>query len=458
MFDSPVFRRFATERPIAVMGQLALGRLLDSQLVDDLFARTSETQYERRLMFSSLSKMMCSVVMCKQPSVNAAYKKMEDELGVSLNAVYGKLERVEPGISQAMVRHSYQQVLGVRKSFRGIPQNDVPGYRTRILDGNHLSKTEHRLAETRNITAAPLPGKSLVVLDPRYEAIADLFPIEDGHAQERSALDEVIATIRRYDLWVGDRNFCTLKMMYVIDEKDAAFAIRHHQQLGELKLSRRKKIGRCETGMVYERTMDLPEYNGRTMTVRRIEVELTDPTRDGATLLVILTNLPKDDADALKIASIYRDRWKIETAFQVMTESLRCEVQPLCYPKAALFAFSLACVAYNALAIVKAAIAVERGREEADRLSHYYIALELAQTTDGMLIAIPAERWLKVASLPLKEFTDRMRKIAENIDLTVYRKSQRGPKKPKPKKKHKKNVVHVSTAKILARRKQINAC
>lgn len=458
LFEDPLFGRFCSERPIAVMGQLALSRLLDPKSVDEIFEQVSEVQYERTLMFSSLAEMMSAVVLSKQASVNAAYKKMKDELGVSLNAVYGKLDRVEPRISKALVRYAYQQVVAIRKEFRGTPQNDIPGYRTRILDGNHLGKTEHRLAETRNSTAAPLPGKSLVVLEPRYEAIADYFPIEDGHAQERSALDDVIETVRRNDLWVADRNFCTLKLMYEIDSRNAFFVIRHHEKLEGEGLGKRKRIGNSETGVVYERTMKISKYDGRRMTVRRIEVELKEPTRDSDYVLVILTNVPKEDADALKIAQIYRDRWKIETAFQVMTQSLRCEVNTLCYPKAALFAFSLACVAYNALALVRAAIAVERGRTEADLLSHYYLALEIAQTTDGMLIAIPVERWLEVSSLPLDEFTERMRDIARNIDLDVYRKAKRGPKKQKPKKKHKKNVVHVSTAKILAQRKEKSAC
>ena len=112
--------------------------------------------------------------------------------------------------------------------------------------------TEHQLAETRDITAAPLPGKCLAVLDPRFEAIVDFFPIEDGHAQEHSALDELLETVQRNDLWVGDRNFCTLKLLYSISTAKAAFVIRHHKKLEGLGLSKRKKVGKCDTGVIYE--------------------------------------------------------------------------------------------------------------------------------------------------------------------------------------------------------------
>ena len=455
MFDDPVFASFATKRPIAVLSQLALSRLLDSSVVDELFLEHAEEQYQRKLSFSSLTKLMSMVVMSKAASVNAGYKKLKDELGVSLNAVYNKLDRVEVGISQALVRHSYAQVSAIRKSLGGNQHNCLPGYRTRIFDGNHIGKTEHRLKETRSNSAAPLPGKSLVVLDPRYEAIVDFFGIEDGHAQERSALDPLLETVRKGDLWIGDRNFCTIKPIVQIDRRHAAFIIRHHQKLVGVKLSTRRKIGASDTGTIYERKMTISiDRKGTLMELRRVEVDLFQPTRDGDSTVAILTNLSPQDADAVKVAELYRTRWKIETAFQTLTTTLNCEINTLCYPKAALLVFALALVAYNSLAVVRATIARARGREFAAQMSHYYMALEIAETTDGMLIAIPLPQWINAAKVEMPKFTSQMLKIAEAIDLDLYKKSKRGPKKKPTKRKFEKNKVHVSTAKILALRKQ----
>lgn len=452
MFTDPIFRAFAKKRPIAVLGQMALGRLLDAETLNRLFAESADVQYERSLMFSSVVELLSAVVLGKHPSVNAAYKKAKDEIGVSLNSVYGKLDRLEPQIGQALVRHSFAQIAEIRKEIGGNPRHDVAGYRTRIIDGNHLSKTQHRLAETRKSTAGPLPGKSLVVLDPRYKAIVDFFPIEDGHAQERSALDEVLATVRSKDLWVADRNFCTLKPMFEISNRGAAFIIRHHKKLIGQDLSERKEAGTCDTGVIYERTMTVV-YEGDELVLRRIEVDLTKPTRDGSKTLVILTNLSVDEADAEKIAAVYQGRWRIEKAFHTLTVSLNCEIRTLCYPKAALFAFALAIVAYNALAVVHAIIAVAKSREEADSLSSYYMALEIGQTTDGMLVVLPSEKWLELAEVPLNEYLAAARVIAAEIDISVYRKAPTRKRKKPTKKKHQKNKVHVSTARLLAQRK-----
>jgi IS4 transposase len=448
-----MFQRFASERPVAVMTQMALTHLLDPDSLDRLFVDNAEHQYERTLQFSTLAELVASVVLGKNASVNAAWKRMRDQLGVSLTATYGKLQRIEPGLSQALVRYAYQQTVAVRKAFGTRPRHDIAGYETRILDGNHLAGTEHRLKETRDITAAPLPGKSLVVMGPRYDAICDYFPIEDGHAQERTALDDVLATIRRDQLWVADRNFCTLKFLYGIAARCSVFIIRQHGNLVGKALGRLKKAGRTETGTVYVQKYRLPVYGDRpAMIVRRVVTKLDTPTRDGDSEIAILTNIPPNRAEAIQVAEIYRRRWRIETAFMHLTEALTCEIHTLCYPQAALFCFANALVAYNALAIIKAAIDAAHGPEVVASLSHYYLAREIAETTDGMLIALPPEEWTGFAAMPPQAFATLLRSVAAQMDPRNYRKSPRGPKKLKPKKKHQRRSVHVSTKKILDKR------
>ncbi len=452
MATAEVIERFMRERPISVMAQMVLDRCLNPQTVDQLFRDQATEQYERRLLFSAVAKLMASVVLGRQPSVNAAYKKMKEEVGVSLNALYNKLDRVELGLSQALVRHSYAQVEKLGSLLETGQTPYVEGYRCRILDGNHVSATEHRLLETRDYAAAPLPGKLLVVLDPCLEAIADLFPIEDGHAQERSGLDPVIETMQAKDLWIADRNFCTLKFLYSIQQRQAKFVIRQHGKLpGEL-VGKRKRMGRTSAGVVYEQTLKLQAYDGQTLEVRRIEVELTTPTRDGDKTIAILTNLSAEEAHAVRVSEIYRERWRIETAFQKLTTTLNCEINTLCYPRAAIFAFALASVAYNAIALLLTAVRAERGKEKADGMSFYYLGLEIAQTYDGMMVAVPSTHWTKIYRLSDSAFVAALRSVARHIDFSVYRKAPRGPKKVKPPKKRSRKHVHVSTFQILAAR------
>lgn len=454
LFKDPIFLRFASERPFATMTQMVLRRMLKPDDIDQLFDEHAQQQYHQSLLFSALTRLVSGVVLGKHASMNAGYKKMKEQLGVSVTAVYEKLQRVELPIVQQLVRQSYQQSVAICKEVGCVAHNDLPGYTTRILDGNWLAGTEHRLEETRTSTEAPLPGKSLVVYDPRYHAVSDFFPMEDAYSQERSGLDDVIQTLKKHELWIADRNFCTLKFLYAIAAKCGVFVIRHHNQLHGTQKGKLRKIGRSETGIIYENKLLLPERDGKQITVRRVVVHLYEPTRDGEVEVVLLTNLPVEDADAVVVSDLYRTRWKIETAFGHMTVAMNCEIKPLCYPKAALFCFASALMAYNAFAVMKGAVAAEHGRRESEMLSHYYLALEISEATDGMLVVLPEERWGEMDEIPDEDFAAQLRDIVAGIDLSRYRKSIRGPKKAPPKRTNKCNAGHVSTKRILDKRNE----
>ena len=48
----------------------------------------------------------------------------------------------------------------------------------------------------------------------------DVFPCEDGHAQERSLLTGVLPSVEAGDVWIADRNFCTNKFLFGIAARE----------------------------------------------------------------------------------------------------------------------------------------------------------------------------------------------------------------------------------------------
>ena len=56
--------------------------------------------------------------------------------------------------------------------------------------------------------------------------ITDIVPCQDGHAQERSLLDSILAKVRARDLWVADRNFCVRHFLLGIAARGGFFIIR----------------------------------------------------------------------------------------------------------------------------------------------------------------------------------------------------------------------------------------
>jgi IS4 transposase len=454
MLLDTIFAPFVKERPICVMARAVLERLLDARRLDDLFTHTAQQQYTRELMFSSLVQLMSEVVLGVHPTVHAAYQANPEAIGVSTTALYNKLDRVETGVSAALVRDSAKLAEPVVKALGASHPRWIPGYQIKVLDGNHLSSTEHRLQDLRGTWAAPLPGPALVVLDQQRLLITDAILSEDGHAQERSLIPEVLQRVEADQLWIEDRNFCTLGLLFGMHQRGAAFVVRQHGQLPGEWLGRAKRTGTTRSGPVYEQAMQVRDSaTGETMRLRRITIKLRVATRDGDTELHILSNVPSGRATASQLARVYGKRWSIETAFFEITTTLTCEINTLGYPKAALFAFCLALLAYNAVSLIKAALRSEQGRKKInDEVSGYYLSLEIGRTYDGMMIAIPAPHWQFFRDLSDRDFADALRELASSVKLSRYQKHPRGPKKKPPERTPYENGKHISTAKLLANR------
>jgi hypothetical protein len=455
MLLDPLFDRFVAGSPLSVMARATLEHTLPAHALDDLFERTAERQYTRELLFSSLVDLMSLVVCGTQPHVQAAFHAQVDRLPVTLKAVYDKLQRIEPRVSAELVRFVAQRCEPLIRQLRGTCRDWLPGYRVKVVDGNHLAATQHRLKETRGRAAAPLPGLSLVVLDPALMLAIDVLPCEDGHAQERSLLPALLTQVSRRDVWIADRNFCTAAFLSGIAERGGYFLIRHHANLALEAAADWGEEQPGETGGVAERAVRVLQDGREVLAARCIRVRLAQPTRTGEAELLVLTNLPVADADAVQVAELYRRRWTVETMFQELTCHLGCEVNTLCYPKAALFAFCVALVAYSVLAVVKAALRAEHGEETVrEEVSGYYVALELAGMYQGMMVAIPPESWAGFAELERGEMVAVLRQLAGKVDLRRYRKHPRKPKKVPPKRVADKNQPHIATARLLEQRRK----
>jgi hypothetical protein len=336
MLYREIMDRFVEHSPVSVMFRATLENVVTPKLLDEMFCETAQRQRSGELLFSAIVDLLAVVATGSRKSVNDAYRAKEKEFSVSVASVYNKLNGVETEVSRQMVRQATLRMTKVVQSLEPQRKPLLRGYRTKIIDGNHLAATEHRLAELRDVASGPLPGFALVVLEPDRMLASDVFPCEDGHAQERSVLPQVLATVEKMDLWIADRNFCTTQYLFGVATRQAAFLIRQHRQnLNYELLGKRRKIGRCPRGVIYEQQMRLVDENGTYLEVRRVTLELSKPTRDNETEIHILTNLPAKVATARKVCDLYLGRWKVEKAFQELDQALHGEIKTLGYPGAA---------------------------------------------------------------------------------------------------------------------------
>jgi hypothetical protein len=166
--------------------------------------------------------------------------------------------------------------------------------------------------------------------------------------------------------------------------------------------------------------------------------------------VAILTNLPTADADALTVSDLYLKRWQIENMFQTITDTFHCELNTLGYPRAALFVFCIALVAFNILSTLKAALKQVHGAAVIDQqLSDYYVVEDVQATWRGLEIAILPTDWQPFGTMPPNDFAQYLQTWAAQVNLNRFRKSKRGPKKPTTKKQFDPKHPHVSTARLL---------
>jgi IS4 transposase len=463
MLLAPMFDQFVEDSPLTVMARALMENALQPGPIDEMFERTATVQYTDKLLFSSVVEMMGLVVCGIYDSPRAVYLSRRDLFPVALTNVYEKLNGIELPVMQQLVRDNATCLTEVVQALGGTLPPLLPGFTVKILDGNCIAGTQHRIQELRDIAAAPLPGKSLNVFDPQLGLVTDVFLCEDGHAQERAMLGPVLDSVQQGELWIEDRNFCTVGWLCgVVLRRKAHVLVREHKNLPWTAVNDLRYVGRTETGEVWEQDVVLtPEdatiatEDGAGLKLRRILIKLDQPTRDGETELALLTDLTLEQADSLTLARLYVKRWQIETVFQVLTETLQCEHPRRGYPKAALFAFCVTLLAYNILAVIKAAMRVVHGTDKVEsEVSLHHVTAEIRRTHAGMMIAVRPPEWVLFRSMSATELAGILRELATQVELSKYKKAPTRTKKPKTPPPHDPKHPHVSTFKILAKRKR----
>lgn len=450
-----VFAQFSKASPLPIMARIAIEHATGDEFLDRLFAENAERQVQGDLLFSTVVNLMTLVACRVRPSVNAAYQKHGQGIGVSIQSVYAKLRKIEPQVTRALVRDTAARLNGVAGQWNADLDVPFPGYENRVLDGAHLAATEHRLGELRKIAAGPLPGLGLCVLDPARQMIVDFVPCEDGHAQERSLLDAIIDDLEPGQVWIADRNFCVAVLLWEIHGNQSYFVVREHaQNVRWTPTGVERPCGRTETGCVFEQSIDIHDNFGNRFPARRVRVVLDKPTRDGDREMSILTNLP-GSTTAPQVAEGYRQRWTIETAFAVVQGCLEGEISGLGYPGAALFSYGVALFAFNVLSLLRAAMrALHGGPKIEQSFSTHHMAEEIHAMWPGMLLLLSSAFWRRrCRGLDDAAVAKELKRLAKHVDLAQYKKVTRTSRKPPPKRKSSKNSPHVSTARVLEKRK-----
>src|SRR5271156_2385428 len=242
---------FAKNAAPTVMTRLALDWMIAPSSIDPLLETVAEAQYDRELLLSHFVEVMADVSCGFRASPRAAFLKRQFDRFASLSAFYAKLGRMELAVSSAIVRETADRARELIEAAGGLLPEPIPGYCCRILDGNVLAGSDHRIDELRPIRAAPLPGKLLAIYEPISGLVRDVILEENAHTQERALLDQVV--IEPGQLWIMDRNFCVRTFPFGIPRSEPFFVARRHQACLPFEpIEPLRFVGRCDTGEIFE--------------------------------------------------------------------------------------------------------------------------------------------------------------------------------------------------------------
>lgn len=445
-----ILNPFTKDAAPAVMIRLALDRMLHRTSIDPLLEEVSQGQYNREFLLSHLVEVMVDVACGFRSSPRAAFLKRQFDRFASLSAFYRKLARMELAVSSAIVRETADRARELIEAAEGFLPEPIPGYAARILDGNVLAGTDHRIDELRSTRAATLPGKLLAVYEPISGLVRDVVLEENAHTQERALFDQV--SVEPGQLWIMDRNFCVRTFLFRILRSEAFFLVRRHASCLPFEpIKPLRSVARCATGEIFEQPIRVedPECEGRSYHLRRIVLRLDHPTREGETEIVLITNLP-DEIKASLCCEVYRGRWEIERHFQKLTDLLHCEIPTLGRPLAALFAFCMSVLAGNALAILMGNLRAVHGDEMVAEVSPHTLVKDASEVYLGMMIAVPPVEWEPLLCCSASQLAGLLNDLAEGVPIERMLRSRRGPKKPRRDRGSPgSRIHHVATKKLL---------
>jgi hypothetical protein len=449
MFQNELLERIAKKTPLTVMARAILENVLAPDKLNDIFQKNVRRQRNREILFSFEVELMLLVACKIRPKIHSAYKAWHEKLPFTVDALYDKIAGVETQVSEALLRDTAENMIQILHETKQPEPEIIPGYRTRIVDGNKIAASDRRLKVLREQNAAPLPGFALVVFEPAWNLITHTILCRDGHAQERSLFPRLVQLAEPDDLWIEDRNFCCWNFLHGIISRKAFVLVRQHAgSIRWIATSEPESCGVTETGAVWEQKGYVEDVETLAqIPLRRIELRLNVPTRDGDMVLGLLSNLP-EAVSALDIANGYPKRWRIETAFQEIEGLLSGEINSLGYPEAALFSLSCAYVAFNLLQVLRLTVQASQPHQSSE-LSLYYIADEVSHSWRGLEGLVDADDWAYFRTLSSHDLAICLRTLGMLVDYRKYtkrppsKKAPPGPRKPSTRKNH------VATARLL---------
>jgi IS4 transposase len=328
--------------------------------------------YERALSFAQLVGLVRDALLEHQGSGRQSFERAREQelLDVSNSSAYEKLGRLPVALSQAFL-----SLAGSRLA-EALPQEGVAvvlpeslkGLEVMVLDGKTVKHVARRLKPLRRQAGKITGGKAVVALDLRRGLAVAMEADPNGNRNDVPLVPGLIAQVRGTPvLWVGDRQYCDLKLPLLLSQDGNHFLVRYSNNVSfEADPAREATQGMDSGGRKWKQEWGWlgSAKNPRGIYVRRIHLEL-----EGEEALEVVTGLLDPLAyPAEDLLEAYGQRWGIERVFQQITEVFELRRLIGSTPQATIFQASFCLVLYNMIQVVRA-YAAQDGQKQVQEVS-----------------------------------------------------------------------------------------
>lgn len=357
-FQQEVCERLPLADAVLQLGQF----VLSDEYLDNIFQQHRGRSYERMISFPLFVNLIGDALLEHDGSGHQAFTRAieEDELDASMQAAYGKLQRVPVSLSTGFLAGTTARLQEVFPSGVTSPVPESLNEFTVInVDGKKLKHLPKRLLPTRKLKGKLLGGKLLVGVDQRNGLTLAMEGVLDGETSDAPLVPGLLEQLRQHvpgpRLYVEDRQFCDLVQPGLLNE-DEYFLTRYHPKVSfHRDTSKRIQKGKNAEGLRYKQEWGWlgQPHDPRRRYVRRITLF----RKDAEDVIVVTNLLDADDFPAADLLEVYRHRWDIERLFQRVTEVFHLRELISSTPEATIFQAAYCFLLSNIITTIRAYLA-----------------------------------------------------------------------------------------------------
>lgn len=241
------------------------------------------------------------------------------------------------------LEHIFHHTVGLAE--QRLPTDSLwHGHPVKIVDGTGLSMPDTPAnqavypQESQQKPGCGFPLLRLVSVGSLGSGAIVDFVAYSQRSHDIQLFDQLRPDLRRNDLLVGDRGFCSYAQLALLQAAGVQGLFRLHQgRPGNGRRSRlkpMKKLGRGDWLVQWTRTDTKPKYMSQedcaklpeTLTVRIIKVKVTARGMRTRNVVLVTTLLDSATYPPADIAELYLQRWRVELTFRDLKTVMQMEV------------------------------------------------------------------------------------------------------------------------------------